>query len=89
MVDQAQTTDLYGFQVEEQGLLAEVTCDHDFDRVVIRRVFVGNHDRQRVEKWFEGQKESLLKYDREADPSFAAYGYSLVVRELLVESNYA
>lgn len=74
--------------ISEQGLYCEITADHDFDRIVARKVFVGSHDRMRIEAWFNEQSEQLLKKDAEEDPTFDHYGYSLNSYEVEVRSDY-
>lgn len=74
--------------IQEQGLLCEITTDHDFDRIVARKVFVGKKDSLRAQNWFDEQAEQLLKKDAEADPTFDHYGYSLNVYEVEVRSDY-
>lgn len=72
----------------EQGLLAEITADHDFDTIVARKVFVGSYDRMRIEVWADEFIKERIEADKAKDPTFDAYGYSIKTYEVEVRSDY-
>lgn len=74
--------------ISEQGHLCEITTDHDFDRIVARKVFVGAHDRMRIEQWSTIWIQERIKADKAADPTFDAYGYTVETYEVEVRSDY-
>jgi len=75
-------------EIVEQGLLAVITQDHAFDKVVARKVFVGAFDRMRIDIWYNEYIAERIKADKAEDPSFDAYGYSLETFEVEVRSDH-